>query len=75
MAIEPQNPPASRERLTLDLSPQVSLLLDHINAITGAPRSQIALAAIVDALPAMVERADQLKKRAGELSQAKGGKK
>lgn len=61
--------------MTLDLSQPVSLLVDHISAITGAPRTQVVLQGLVEALPLMVERADQFKKRSGELSQFKGGKK
>lgn len=79
MANQPQNLPAptppARERLTLDLSHQVSSLLDHISAVTGSPRSQIALQALLESLPGLVERADAIKRRAGELVQAKGGKK
>lgn len=79
MANQPQNPPVptppARERLTLDLSHHVSSLLDHISAVTGSPRSQIALQALLESLPGLVERADAIKRRAGELVQAKGGKK
>lgn len=79
MANQPQNPPVpvppARERLTLDLSHQVSSLLDHISGVTGSPRSQIALQALLESLPGLVERADAIKRRAGELVQAKGGKK
>lgn len=69
------NPPAaptppSRERLSLDVSPSVSLLLDHISAITGTPKAQLISQALLDALPSLLERADLLKRRAGELSQA-----
>lgn len=63
--------PPVRERLTLDLSAQVSLLLDHISHVTGAPRSQIAVQALLEALPHLVERADAIKKRSTELVQAK----
>lgn len=79
MANQPQTPPAplppARERLTLDLSLQVSSLLDHISGVTGSPRSQIALQALLEALPGLVDRADSIKRRAGELGQAKGSKK
>lgn len=58
---------APRQRLTLDPSEQVSLLLDHVSDATGVPRSQIVLAALLDALPDLVARADAIVKRHGEL--------
>jgi hypothetical protein len=68
-------PPAGdRQRLSLDLAQPVSLLLDHVSAITGVPKSQLVLGALLDALPAMVERADGLKKRQVELARPAGGK-
>lgn len=76
MASTPELPlfpgPPARERLTLDLSAQVSLLLDHISQVTGSPRSQIAVQALLEALPHLVERADAIKKRSNELGQVKG---
>lgn len=64
-------PPApERPRLSLDLSPSVSLLLDHISAVTGTPKSQIAIQALVDALPALLDRADTLQKRTQAIGQA-----
>lgn len=72
----PGNPPpsADRQRLSLDLAQPVSLLLDHVSAATGVPKSQLVLSALLDALPALVERADALKKRQVELSRPQGGK-
>ena len=69
------NPPASppsppRDRLSLDVSPSVSLLLDHISGITGTPKAQLVSQALLDALPSLLERADLLKRRSVELSQA-----
>ncbi len=64
-------PPApERPRLSLDLSPSVSLLLDHISAVTGTPKSQIAIQALVDALPALLDRVDTLQKRTQAIGQA-----
>jgi len=60
--------------LSLDLSPQVALLLDHVAAVLGAPKSQIVAQALVEALPALLERADGLQKRAQALNQAQQGK-
>lgn len=69
---------ADRQRLSLDLAPSVSLLLDHVAAVTGAPKSQIVAQALLEALPAILERADGLQKRAQALQQAQlrpgGGK-
>lgn len=78
MALPPQSPTvADRQRLSLDLSPPVSALLDHVSTVTGVPRSQVALAALLDALPVLVERADQVQARhqakPGQAVQA-GGK-
>ena len=76
----PGNPPNSalageRQRLSLDLAQPVSLLLDHVSAITGVPKSQLVLGALLDALPALVERADALKKRQVELARPQHGAK
>jgi hypothetical protein len=60
-----------RDRLNLDLSPTVSLLLDHISAVTGQTKTAIAAAALLDALPDFLARADGLKKRSVELNQVK----
>jgi len=51
----------------------VALLLDHISTITGTPKAQILSQSLLDALPGLLERADLLKKRSGELSQALKG--
>lgn len=56
-------PDSSRPRLSLDLSLDVSLLLDHVSTITGATKSQIITAALLDVLPGLVDRADGLHKR------------
>lgn len=64
MTPSPQVPTvADRQRLSLDLSPAVSALLEHVAQVTGTPRSQVVLAALLDALPGLVERADQLQAR------------
>jgi hypothetical protein len=60
-----------RDRLSLDLSPSVSLLLDHISGVTGTPKSQIVSLALIEALPLLLERADGLAKRARDISQVK----
>lgn len=71
----PQTPPAGdRQRLSLDLAQPVSLLLDHVSAVTGVPKSQLVLGALLDALPGLVERADALKRRQVELGRPQGGK-
>lgn len=60
-----------RNRLSLDLSASVLSLLDHVSEITGVAKAQIVNGALLDALPALVERADKIKQRQGELSRAK----
>lgn len=60
-----------RNRLSLDLSVSVMSLLDHVSEITGVAKAQIVNGALLDVLPALVERADKIKQRQGELSRAK----
>jgi len=64
-------PPAvsDRARLSVELSPSVSLLLDHINAITGTPKAQIVSQALLDALPGLLERSETIHKRVNALNQ------
>lgn len=65
-------PPApERNRLSVDLSPVVMSHLDHISEITGVTKAGIITAALLDALPDLLARADGLKKRHNELNQAK----
>ena len=63
--------PIERTRLSVDLSPVVSSHLDHISDVTGVSKSGIITAALLDALPALLLRADALKKRYSELTQSK----
>jgi predicted transcriptional regulator len=68
-------PPSSdRSRLSVELSPVVSSHLDHISEVTGLAKASIIAGALLDALPELLARADGLKKRHQELSQAKGRK-
>ena len=60
-----------RNRISLDVSEVVASHLDHIGAVTGQTRSAVVAAALLDALPEYLSRADALKKRYVELSQAK----
>lgn len=72
--LQPEQP--TRTRISVDLSPSVSLLLDHISTITGESKAGIVSSALLAALPDLVARADGLKKRGNELLQAqKVGKK
>ena len=67
----PPPPAPERPRLSLDLSPSVSLLLDHISAVTGTPKSQIAIRGdLFDSLPALLDRVDTLQKRTQAIAQA-----
>lgn len=70
MNTPPPSPP-ERSRLSVDLSPVVSSHLDHISDITGVSKAGIVTAALLDALPDLLARADGLKKRHVELSQGK----
>ena len=67
-------PSAERSRLSVELSPVVSSHLDHISEITGQTKAAIVAGALLDALPALLARADGIKKRHAELSHAKGRK-
>jgi predicted transcriptional regulator len=64
-------PIADRTRLSVDVSPVVSLHLDHISEVTGQSKAAIVSAALLDALPQLLARADGLKKRHQELSQVR----
>lgn len=66
---------SDRPRINLDLSPSVLLLLDHVVEITGASRSSLINAALVDALPGLLERSDGLQKRSMALIQPNQSKK
>lgn len=70
MSTHPSNSP-DRNRLSIDLSEVVSSHLSHISEITGAAKSAIVSAALLDALPDLLARADALKKRHVELGQVK----
>ena len=65
---------SDRSRISLEISPVVAGLLDHVSDITGVSRAQIVNGALLDALPDLVARADGLRKRQTELSQSKGRK-
>lgn len=65
----------ARIRANIELSPQVSLCLDHVCEVTGATRSQVINSALLDALPGLIDRADGFLKRSRELSQVQGKKK
>lgn len=69
----PQSPPAAveRSRLSVDLSFVVSAHLDHISEVTGVSKAGIVSGALLEALPALLARADALKKRHVELVQVK----
>lgn len=62
---------AERTRLSVDLSPAVLSLLDHVSTVTGVTRTQIVGQLVVEALPALVARADDIQKRAHQLKGVK----
>ena len=68
-------PTPERYRLSVDLSPVVSSHLDHISEVTGVSKAGIITAALLDALPDLLARADGLKKRHTELKHVKGSAK
>lgn len=76
MEVAQKNPVlAERTRLTVDLSPAVVSLLDHVSGITGVSRTQIVAQLVVDALPQLCARADEIAKRAVQLQQPQQQKK
>lgn len=65
---------SERNRLSIELSEVVSSHLSHISEVTGSAKASIVSAALLDALPDLLARADGLKKRHLELNQSKGKK-
>lgn len=63
-----------RTRITLELSPTVANLLEHVSEVTGTPKTQLVQSALLAALPEVLAVADGLKKRYSELNHAKNGK-
>ena len=49
-------PLPERMRVSLDLTPPLVLLLDHVSSITGIPRTALITQALLEALPAHLER-------------------
>lgn len=70
-APSPPPPTLERQRIAFDVSPSVGALLDHISDVTGSTKSGMAASALLDALPDLLSRADQVKKRHSELAQGK----
>lgn len=52
----------SKPRIGIDLSPPVLLLLDHVCEVTGAARTTVITEALLQALPALIERAEFISK-------------
>jgi hypothetical protein len=71
---KPQLSSVDRTRVSIDLSAHVSLLLDHVCEVTGSNKSQLVLSALMDALPALLERSDALQKRSASLTQSQATK-
>ena len=64
----------TRTRISVELSPVVSSHLDHISDVTGQTKAAIVAAALLDALPDLLARADGLRKRHNELQSGQKGK-
>lgn len=56
--------PVTRERLTIDVSPDLLLCLDDIASATGMSRNAAALMVIGDGIVAFLDKARELKSRA-----------
>lgn len=63
--------PPERQRIAFDVSPSVASLLEHVSEVTGVSKAGIATSALLDALPALLARADGIKKRHVELAQGR----
>jgi hypothetical protein len=74
IVIKPAPIPSDRNRISFEVSPAVSSLLDHVSEVTGANKSQVALSALLDALPSLLERAESLQKRSVALTQPQAQK-
>lgn len=77
MALTPPSsfsPSAERTRVSIELAPVISSLVDHISEVTGVSKAQVINGALLDALPVLLSRADGFKKRYSELAQSKGRK-
>jgi predicted transcriptional regulator len=63
----------------MDLSPVISSHLDNISEVTGQTKSAIVAAALLDALPALLARAEGLRKadrdRLHQIQQQQKGRK
>ena len=68
--VNPVIPESSRPRLSIELSPAATLLLDHVAEVMGTTKTQVIISALVDALPGLIERADLLAKRSQALGAA-----
>jgi hypothetical protein len=66
---------SARSRINLELSSPVLSCLDHICDVTGSTRTQLVNAALMEALPGLIERADVVAKRSRELVQVQASKK
>ena len=65
MAPTTPQPLPDRLRVSLDLTPPLALLLDHVSTVTGVAKTAIVTQALIEALPAHLERL-QAFKQAGQ---------
>ena len=67
-------PSPSRNRVSVEFSDSVSLLLDHISEVLGVPKSQLVAKAMLDQLQALVARSDALQERSNRIAQSRQAK-
>ncbi|MBS0442993.1 MAG: hypothetical protein JSR38_13635 [Proteobacteria bacterium] len=65
---------AGRNRLQVEVSDPVLLLLNHVADVLGLKQAEVVRQALLQALPGLVDQADQVRKRSKELAQATQGK-
>lgn len=71
----PSTPPSSdRSRLSVEVSAIVSSHLDNIAEVTGQTKAAIMSAALLDALPALLARAEGLRRAEADRQKSKGRK-
>lgn len=58
------DPSDSRNRLSLTLSGDLDKALEHVSGILGVPKASLCIQAVVDALPAWLDRSDTIRKAA-----------
>jgi uncharacterized protein (DUF1778 family) len=65
---------SGRNRLQLELAPDVAVVLDRASEVLGVPRAQIAVQALLKVLPDLLAQAEAFRRSAQGINHGKGGK-